>query len=112
MNDEEVHQVELLYLRLESEQPMHPSGATHISPGQSLSFNVTKRLTVNPNEMLMFDYDLTESDLEIYQGSFNSKVRYNEIDGFTTVSCDYEVIDGGEFTRKIIVNYTVNLISG
>lgn len=62
--------------------------------------------------MLMFDYDLTESDLEIYQGSFNRKVRYNEIDGFTTVSCDYEVIDGGEFTRKIIVNYTVNLISG
>lgn len=26
VNDEEVHQVDLLYLRLESEQPMHPMG--------------------------------------------------------------------------------------
>lgn len=61
LNDEEVHQVEDLYYRGNFEQPMHPSGARNIPPGQSLSFNVTKRLTVNPDEMLMFDYDLTES---------------------------------------------------
>lgn len=62
--------------------------------------------------MLMFSYDLTERDLEIYQGSFNRKLRFDEIDGFTTVSCEYGVVEGGDYIRKFIVIYSVNLISG
>jgi hypothetical protein len=48
---------------------MHPSGATHVPPGQSLTYNVTKRLTVSHfeqeteghlNQMLIFSRDLTQ----------------------------------------------------
>jgi hypothetical protein len=117
-NDEDIREVEALYNR-QPGQPMHPSGATGISPGKSLTFNVTKRLTVkgdedgdgHPDEMLVFSRDLEESELEKYQGSFNRKVLFDEIDGFTTVSCDYNVINGG-ITKQIIATYTVNLISG
>jgi hypothetical protein len=112
VSDEEIHQSEVLYSRLQPGQPMHPSGATNIQPGQALSFNVTKRLTVHSDEMLMFSRDLKESEDEIYQGSFNRKVRFEEIEGITTVSCDYRVVHGGQETRKIVVDFIVNLISG
>jgi hypothetical protein len=119
-DDENIREVEALYLRVLPGEPMHPSGATGIAPGKSLTFNVTKRLTVkgdedgdgHPDEMLIFSRDLEESELEKYQGSFNRKVRFDEIDGFTTVSCDYNVVRGGGITKKIIATYTVNLISG
>ena len=106
---------------------MHPSGATFIPPGQSLTYNVTKQLTVSQfeleteghlNQMLMFSRDLTEDLVvsgtvhpdEVYQGSFNRKVRFDEIDGFNTVACDYNVIFDGNVEAKIIVTYTVNLV--
>jgi len=106
---------------------MHPSGAFGIRPGASLSFNVTKQLTVKgdedgdgqPDEMLVFDYDLEESGDEIYQGSFKRKVRFDEIDGFKTVTCDYNargfVVVAGVGPRhvcQILATYTINLISG
>lgn len=128
VNDEEIHQVELLYERLESGQPMHPSGARNIPPGQGLTYNVTKRLTVTHNdesdgvlnEMLMFSSDLTEDVVElgtvhpdeIYQGSFNRKIRFEEINGFNAVTCDYRVTFRGEERAVINVDYTVSLISG
>ena len=128
VDDEQIFQSESLYLRLQSGQPMHPSGATHIPPGQSLTYNVTKRLTVSHfgeeteghlNQMLIFSRDLTEDVAvvgqvhpdEPYQGSFNRKLLFDEIDGFNTVSCDYNVIFGGDLVAKIIVTYTVNLVS-
>ncbi len=109
--DEDVRQSEALYVRVRPAEPMHPSGATGIAPGNSLTFNVTKRFTCNPDEMLIFNRDLEESEHEIYQGSFNRKVRFDEMDGFTTVTVDYNVV-GGNRPRKILVTYTVNLISG
>ncbi|MGQ3479550.1 hypothetical protein [Paenibacillus sp. TY11] len=119
VNDKERHQIELLYYRGDSEQPMHPSGKRFLLPGESLTFNVTKRLTVHSeDEMLMFDYDLNEKPSgpddrgEIYQGSDYRKVRFEELDGFQTISCSYGVVDGGGYTKKINVIYTVNLISG
>jgi hypothetical protein len=127
VDDEEVHHQEILYFRLNPDEPMHPSGAFGIRPGQSLSFNVTKRLAVagdengdgQPDEMLIFDYDLEESELEKYQGSFKRQVRFEDIDGFTTVTCDYNargfVVVEGVGTRptcQILATYTINLISG
>ena len=127
VDDEEVHHQEILYFRFNFDEPMHPSGAFGIRPGESLSFNVTKQLTVKgdedgdgrPDEMLVFDYDLKESELEIYQGSFKRKVRFDEIDGFTTVTCDYNargfVVEPGVGLRhvcQILATYTINLISG
>src|SRR5687768_3400489 len=67
VNDEEVHQEEVLYSRAQFKQPMHPSGAFSIAPGKSLSFNVTKRLTLDnrqplPNDMLIFSDHLEERE--------------------------------------------------
>lgn len=127
VNDEEVHQVEALYLRMQPGQPMHPSGAMFIAPGQGLSYNVTKRLTIHHgdpghlDEMLMFSSDLKQDIVDdtghvlpdqIYQGSFNRKLRYEEIDGFNAVSCDYSIIHQAEVRVKIIAAFTVSLISG
>jgi len=106
---------------------MHPSGATHIPPGQILTYNVTKQLTVSHfeqetegqlNQMLIFSQDMTEDTVvsgdlhrdQPYTGNVNRKVRFEEIDGFNTVSCDYNVFDG-DVTAKIIVTYTVSLVS-
>lgn len=126
VDDEQIFQSENLYLRLEFGQPMHPSGATHISPGQSLTYNVMKRLKVSHfeqettghlNQMLIFNRDLTDRIVVLgqahevaYQGNFNRKVRFDEIDGFTTVSCDYNAFHD-DVELKIIVTYTVNLVS-
>jgi hypothetical protein len=127
VDDEQIFQTESLYLR-QAQQAMHPSGATHIPPGQSLTYNVTKRLTVSRfeqeaegqlNQMLIFSGDLTEDLVvagtlhpdEPYQGSFNRKLRFDEIDGFNTVSVDYNVVFDGNVAHKIVVTYTVNLVS-
>jgi hypothetical protein len=126
VHDEQVFQSETLYRKLQHGQPMHPSGVTGIPPGQSLTYNVTKRLTLSHfgheatgnNQMLIFSRDLTQRLVvsgqvreEIYQGSFNRKVRFDEIDGFNTISCDYNVIHDGGIHSKLIVAYTVNLVS-
>jgi hypothetical protein len=125
VDDEQVFQSGLLYGRQSG--PIHPGGATHIPPDEGLTYNVTTRLTVSHfeeeaegqlNEMLIFGRDLTEDIVvggfvdpdQPYQGSFNRKVRFDEIDGFTTVSCDYNVLRG-DVPVKLIVTYTVNLIS-
>ena len=127
VNDEQIFQSELLYFT-QAGQPIHPSGATHIPPGQSLTYNVTKRLTVSHfeqeaegqlNQMLIFSRDLTQDVVvggtlhpdEPYQGSFNRKLRFDEMDGFNTVSVDYNVVFDGNVAHKIIVTYTVSLIS-
>jgi hypothetical protein len=125
IDDKQIFQSESLYFR-QTNQPMHPSGATHIPPGESLSFNVMKRLTVSQfevqaegqlNQSLMFATDMTEDlvvsgnvHVEHYQGSFNFKVRFDEIDGFNTVTCDYKAFTN-DLEAKIIVTYTVNLVS-
>ena len=125
VDDEQIFQSELLYGRQSG--PIHPSGATHIPPDEGLTYNVTTRLTVSHfdeeapgqlNQMLIFSRDLTEDVVvdgtidpdQPYQGSFNRKVRFDEIDGFNTVSCDYNVFDG-DVAVKLIVTYTVNLVS-
>ena len=125
VDDEQVFQSELLYFRQSG--PIHPSGATNIRPNESLTYNVTARLTLahfeeesanQLNQMLIFGRDLTE-DLVVggtvdadrpYQGSFNRKLRFDEIDEFNTVSCDYNIFSG-DVTVKIIATYTVNLVS-
>jgi hypothetical protein len=108
VNDEEIHQSESLYFRRNRDEPMFPGGPTFIIPGDSSTFNVTRRLTITPDEALMFFQELTELEGQIYSPS-RRKVRFDEIDGFNTVSCDYSVISGGEFILKIIATYTINL---
>ena len=127
VDDEQTFQSESLYF-VQAGQPIHPSGATHIPPGQALTYNTTRRLTVSHfeeeaegqlNQMLIFSRDLTQDVVvngilnpdQPYQGSFNRKLRFDEIDGFNTVSVDYNVIVGGDIVHKIIVTYTVNLIA-
>lgn len=126
VDDEQDFQSALLYGRQSG--PIHPSGATHIRPNEGLTYNVTTRLTLSHfeeeaegqlNQMLIFSRDLTEDVVvsgtvhpdQNYQGSFNRKLRFDEIDGFNTVSCDYNVILDGDVAAKIIVTYTVNLVS-
>jgi hypothetical protein len=124
VDDEQIFESENLYLRLDREQPMHPSGVKSIPAGQSLTYNVTKRLEVSHfgltstvNQMLIFQRDLTERIVisgqgsEVtYQGSFNHKVRFDEIDGFQTITVDYNALHF-DIVAKILVTYTVNLVS-
>src|SRR4051812_20920245 len=97
VDDEQVFQSELLY-NVNEGQPMHPSGALSIPPGESLSYNVTKRLTINHydqeteghlNQTLIFGYELKQRYVDLgqvkvkpYFGEFNKEVRFDEIDGF------------------------------
>ena len=125
VDDEQIFQAESLYFT-QTGEPIHPSGATHIPPGQGLTYNVTRRLTISRfeqeaegrlNQMLIFSRDLTQDVVaagtvhpdEPYQGSFNRKLRFDEIDGFNTVSVDYNVVVDGNVEHKVIVTYTVNL---
>ncbi|MFF4192743.1 hypothetical protein [Nonomuraea sp. NPDC001831] len=124
VDDEQIYQNEVLYSRLDREEPMHPSGATYVPAGQSLTYNVTRRLDVSyyglassVNQMLIFYRDLTEYIVvtgqvheEPYQGSYNRKVRYDEIDGFQAITLDYEAIYQN-VTANLRVTYTVNLVS-
>ncbi|MER7370721.1 hypothetical protein [Nonomuraea wenchangensis] len=124
IDDEEVFQNENLYLRLDRNKPMHSSGATFIPAGKSLTYNVTKRLTVShegldstENQMLMLAYDLTDTIVVsgqahevIYQGSFNHTIHFDDIIGFQAITLDYNAIHF-DIVAKILVNYTVDLVS-
>ena len=128
-DDEQIFRTESLYGPRQSGQPMHPSGATFIPPGQSLTYNVTRRLTVSHfevetegqlNEALIFHADLKQRIVvagtlhpeEPYQGIFNFMVRFEDIvDGFSTFLCNYNASITGSEEHKIDVTYTVNLVS-
>jgi len=124
-DDNQVFQAEDLYVRLESGQPIHPNGATHIPPGQSLTYNVTKRLEISNfehesdghlNQMLELNVDLTqhvnlsEPDDLHYFGP-DQKVLFDELDGFDTIDCPYNTAPTEGYMAKMIVTFTVNLIS-
>jgi hypothetical protein len=128
VDDEQVFQAENLYSR-EDGGPMHPSGALYLPPGQSLTYNLTKRLTVSYfdeetddhlNQMLILDENLTEDIRdsvahvhpdEKYQGPYKTRVAFDDIDGFRAVTCDYNVVFEGEAAAKIAVAFTVSLVS-
>lgn len=128
VNDEQVFNAELLYSRDEG-QKMHPNGALFLPPDHSFTYNITKRLTVsqfdtetddNLNQMLIFDEHLTEdikdSNAHVhldqkYSGYLKRPVSFDEINGFNTVTCTYSVDHLGEVAAKIIVAYTVSLVS-
>ena len=111
LDDKQIFQTQAPYLRLNPNEPIHPSGVRFLGSGDSLVYNITHRFTLDSNKMLIFSTDLEESEHQlIYQGSFNRKVRYHEMEGFKTVECDYNVLDEGVFTHKLIVIYTVNLV--
>jgi len=106
---------------------MHPSGATFIAPGQSLSYDVTKRLTISRfeketegqlNEALGLQANLTQRVVdsgtlfpaEQYQGPHMRILQFQElaeIDGSITVTLQYNVVFNGEFSHKIGVDFTV-----
>lgn len=46
-----------------------------------------------------------------YQGNFNRKLFFEEIDGFNVMSLDYNVVLGAEFAVKTIANLTVVLVA-
>lgn len=113
VDDEQVFQSELLY-----------DGATGIlSPGQSLTVGVNKRLTVHQfdqeseghlNQMLVFHAVLKQRYVVLgsieerpYFGPYNYKVRFDDIAGFQTFSVPYNTTED----HKIEIVYTVNLIA-
>ncbi|GHJ49378.1 hypothetical protein Cs7R123_67200 [Catellatospora sp. TT07R-123] len=111
VDDEEVHSQEVLYDRPQGTEAMHPSGAHFIAQNKSLTYSVTKQLTINPDEMLMFYTDLHEGDDEHeghYSGSYSCKVRHDDIVGFMDVPCHYSHA-AGDYPTKMMINYTVNL---
>jgi len=111
VDDKEIHHTEELYFRLRHDQPMHPNGTTHLVPGQSLSFNVSKRLIVNPDEALVLFQNLEEREGQLYSPA-RRHVRFAEIKDFDEISSDYSVtlgVSGG--TLKFIATYTVQLVS-
>ena len=126
VDDEQIFRSEALYQK-SSGQPMHPSGATHIPPGQSLSYNVTKRLVLHfgdpgevphLNEMLLFRTDLTQRVVvsgtahpaEPYQGGSFHKVRFDDITGSHTEVVSTNVVFNGQATHKLELEFTVTLV--
>lgn len=125
VNDEEEFQSEILYSR-QAGQPVHPGGARQISPGEILTYNVTRRLAVSHfeqespghlNQSLMFHADMTEDlvvsgniHTELYGGQLHRKVRFDDIEKSPKVSLDYKAFDS-EVEGKIIVTYTIDLVS-
>jgi hypothetical protein len=123
-DDEQEFHSEILYSR-ESGQPVHPGGARQISPGESLIYNVTRRLEVSHfdeaeteglNQSLMFSANMREDlvvsgniHTEVYGGQLHRKVRFDDIEKTPVVSLDYKAFDS-EVEGKIIVTYTVDLI--
>ncbi|MEU1368640.1 hypothetical protein ABZ454_21220 [Streptomyces sp. NPDC005803] len=126
VDDEQVFQSENLYRR-DSGQPIHPSGVQSIAPDQSLTYNVTKRLTVSDfgdestghlNQMMIFDPDLTQNIVDLgtvetvpYFGCFKRKVRFDEIEGFQEIDCLHNIaaVDGHDC--RFTAQYTINLVS-
>lgn len=125
VDDEQIFQSETLYSRAEGE-PMHPSGIQGLDPGESLTYNVTQRLSVSQfeeestghlNQMLILDPDLTQKIVELgtantvrYFGCFKRKIRFDEIDGFQTIDCLHNAFLGSHECR-FTATYTVNLVS-
>jgi hypothetical protein len=125
-DDEQVFQTETLYAK-SSGEPMNPSGATFIAPGQSLSYNVTKRLTISRfeeeteghlNEALGLQAPLTQRVVdsgtlfpaEQYQGPHTRILQFqelDEIDGSTTVTLRYNVVFNGEASHKIAIDLAI-----
>ena len=121
VDDGQEFQSEVLFHR-NANQPLHPSGANGIQPGGSLTYNVTKRLTIHHfgdnetptqlNQMLIFRTQLDQStsvgvgsvgDIP-YFGPFSLKVRFDDIAGFQTFDGLYNTTDD----HKIRITYTVN----
>ncbi|MFF5758903.1 hypothetical protein [Streptomyces longwoodensis] len=125
VDDEQVFQSENLYQRSNG-QPMHPSGVQGLAPGGSLTYNVTKRLTVSHfeeeseghlNQMMIFDPDLTQDVVDLgsintvnYFGCFKRQVRFDEIEGFQTIDCLHNIAASGHNCR-FTATYTINLVS-
>lgn len=120
VDDEQVFETEILFSRNQG-QPLHPSGAIGIPPGGSLTFSVTKRLTVHHfgdespgqlNQMLVFQTELEQRTFVSpgtvgtipYFGPFSFKVRFDEISGLQT----FDVVYNTTNDHKIRVTYTVN----
>lgn len=125
VDDEQVFETENLYFR-DDGQPMHSSGVQGLAPGESLTFGVTKRLTVSHfgeesvghlNQMLIFDPDLTQDIVvsgtlhnRVYFGCFKRKVRFDELEGFQTISCPHNAFLGDHECR-FRIDYTINVAS-
>ncbi|MEG3627283.1 hypothetical protein [Streptomyces poriticola] len=125
VDDEQDFQRETLYSR-ERGEPLHPSGAQRLEPGNSLTYNVMRRLTVRHfgtespgqlNQMLILAPDLTQDFVElgtvhtrVYFGCSRLKIRFGEIEGFQTVSCSHNAFLGDQ-ECKFRADYTVNLVS-
>ncbi|GAA1761138.1 hypothetical protein ACBR40_26905 [Nonomuraea sp. AD125B] len=126
VDDEQIFDSQNLFLRPDRDHPLHPSGALFIPPGQSLTYNVTRRLQISHfdaestgalNQMLIFRRELTERmvvdsepDDVSYQGNLNHRVLFDEINGFREVTVDYTAIHG-DVRAKILVTYTVNRVA-
>ncbi|MGW6747630.1 hypothetical protein [Streptomyces sp. NPDC055006] len=128
VDDTQVFETELLYFRQDG-TPIHFDGATRIAPGESLTYNVTKRLTVSHfeqetdqdlNQMLIFDRKLTQDVRDEtarlhpdqpYTGDNNRRVLFDDIVDFDTIKCRYDLNFDGNTVAKLLVTYTVNLIS-
>ncbi|WP_405964242.1 hypothetical protein OG713_26940 [Streptomyces sp. NBC_00723] len=126
VDDEQVFQSENLYQRSDG-QPMHPSGVKSLAPGQSLTYSVTKRLTISHfeeeseghlNQMMIFDPDLAQDVVDLgsvdtvhYFGCFKRKVRFDEIDGFQTIDCLHNIAASADHDCRFKSTYTINLVS-
>jgi hypothetical protein len=128
VDDEQVFQRGTLYFREQGERPvpMHPSGAQFIPPGESLSYNVMEQLAVSQfdeeserkqhfNQMLMLFAELTQRVVvsgnlrtEPYFGDSFKHVRFDDIDGFNTVTCFFNTAT--EDVARFTVTYTVSLL--
>jgi len=126
VDDEQVFQSENLYRRNDG-QPMHPSGVQSLASGQSLTYGVTKRLTVSHfsegesegfNQMMIFDPDLMQDIVDLgsvstvhYFGCFKRKVRFDELEGFQTIECLHNIAATADHNCRFTATYTINLAS-
>jgi hypothetical protein len=125
VDDEQIFDSGFLYDR-DDGQPMHPSGVQRLLPGESVTFNTTKRLTVsypqvesegNYQQMLLIHSSLTQKiagdggeEIRPYFGCFKKKIFFNELDGFQTIECLPSIFfDGKEW--HFTATFTINLIS-
>ncbi|MFB4337680.1 hypothetical protein [Bacillus sp. BR_16] len=112
VDDEQIFQTEILF-----------DGGVGLQPGQSVTVGVYKRLTVHHfglqeiqglNQMLVFHADLKQRHVVLgtgkdlpYFGTYNFKVRFDEITGFHTFPVRYNTTED----HKIEIVYTVNLVA-
>ncbi|MCP9213211.1 hypothetical protein [Streptomyces cucumeris] len=124
-DDQQVFDSGLLFDRTEG-QPLNSSGVQRISPGESVTFNTTKRLTVShPEEeseghlkqMLLINADLTQKiaatggvEIRPYFGCFMRKVLFDELDGFETRDEPHSIFFEG-MKWSFTSTFTINVIS-